>query len=98
MITLPLAGVYVVALDPEITGPENIFWAFSNGADAAEVVSRLEAAYGEGRAWSTYEPVALGLGDPDLAETLRDELGDHARAPRGRSGRAGGPPYALDGG
>lgn len=73
-----LPGVYVVCLDPDVTGAENIAWAFRDEIDADALVAVLAAEYGEGRAWSTWEPVAYSLDDPDLASWLRDREIDPA--------------------
>jgi len=67
-------GVYVVCIDPDITGQENVAWTFRDEDDADRVVRALEAVNGEGTAWYTLEPVALSLNDDDLHAYL-DERG-----------------------
>lgn len=75
-ITLPLGGAYVVSIDPDITGIENIAWAFANedGADTFRDEIR-EWAGRESAAWVTFEPVAASYDDPDFQSYRRARLG-----------------------
>jgi len=70
-----LGGVYVVAMDPDIVGEENILWAFVHESDADRVVKVLELVEGEGKAWHTFEPIAHDLNDPHFNEYMNARVG-----------------------
>lgn len=68
-----LSGVYCVYLDADIVGAEEpVVWAFVYEGDAHAVKMMLLAAYGEGKAWYSYEPIADSLNDPDLVRYLKE--------------------------
>lgn len=75
-------GVWVVALDPDITGIENVVWTFSDEALAERVVDILRQHVGN--AWQTYEPIS-GDVDDDLVGFMVDRLGGHIDAERVRA-------------
>jgi hypothetical protein len=77
-----MSGVWVVALDPDVTGIENVVWTFSDEALADRVVDILRQHVGE--AWQTYEPTS-GEVDDDLVHFMADRIGGHIDAERVRA-------------
>lgn len=72
-----MSGVWVVALDPDITGIENVVWTFTDEALADRVVDILRQHVGE--AWCTYEPTSSDV-DDHLVGFMVDRLGGHLDA------------------
>lgn len=74
-----MSGVWVVALDPDITGTENVAWTFTDQDLAERVVDILRQYVGE--AWMTYEPTSDEI-DDDLVGYMVDRLGGSMDADR----------------
>jgi hypothetical protein len=67
-------GVYVVLLDPDIFGDEQIAWCFVHETDAEDFAQALCQRYGDGAAWVSFQPVAYTPDDEEAVGHLNDLL------------------------
>lgn len=79
-----MSGVYLVQIDPDISGPDNVVWAYHDEADAEMLRDLInEAERSEWRqddaAWVTFEPVSHSITDPDSHDMLAIRLGEDWR-------------------
>lgn len=75
-------GIYVVCLDPDVTGLENVVWTFTDESLADRVVDVLKQHVGE--AWHTYEPTSSEI-DDNLVDFMVARLGGHIDTRRVRA-------------
>lgn len=66
-------GVYIVFVDADIAGEDNVAWCFVDEADADRFAREIKDRVGP--AWVQYEPVATSYDDPHFQEYRNERLG-----------------------